>query len=251
VIPYRDENPTELTPVATVGIIAVNVLAWLFVQGAGATEPLARSVCQLGLIPAEILHTAPAGTLVPLGPGMHCVLTGEPRMWTVLTSMFMHGGWLHIIGNMWFLWVFGNNIEDSMGHVRFIVFYLVCGVAAALSQMLVDPTAAIPMVGASGAISGVMGAYILLYPLVKVHTLITLGFFVTSVTLPAYVILGYWFVLQLLMGTVGALARLQGGTAFWAHVGGFVAGIVLIKLFAHREYLDRRRAGMLTLRRGV
>jgi membrane associated rhomboid family serine protease len=138
-----------------------------------------------------------------------------------------------------------------MGHVRFIVFYLVCGVAAALSQMLVDPTAAIPMVGASGAISGVMGAYILLYPLVKVHTLITLGFFVTSVTLPAYVILGYWFVLQLLMGTVGALARLQGGTAFWAHVGGFVAGIVLIKLFAHREYLDRRRAGMLTLRRGV
>ncbi|HYK83041.1 MAG TPA: rhomboid family intramembrane serine protease [Gemmatimonadales bacterium] len=248
-IPYRDENPTELTPIATLGIIAVNVLVWVVVQGAGASEPLARSVCQLGLIPADVLGTAPAGTTVPLGPGLRCVLTGQPNWWTVLTSMFMHGGWLHIIGNMWFLWVFGNNIEDSMGHRRFIAFYLLCGVAAAATQLLVDPRSAVPMVGASGAISGVMGAYVLLYPRVKVHTLVTLGFFVTSVALPAYVMLGYWFVLQLVMGMVGALAHMQGGTAFWAHVGGFVTGIVLIKLFANGEYLERRRAGTFTLPR--
>ncbi len=248
-LPYKDENPTELTPVVTLGIIALNVAAWLFVQGAGAGEPLARSVCQLGLIPAEILRTAPPGTAVPLGPGMQCVLTAEPHLWTILTSMFMHGGWLHIIGNMWFLWVFGNNIEDSMGHTRFVVFYLLCGVAAAAAQMLTDPRSAVPMVGASGAISGVMGAYILLYPRVRVHTLVFLGIFVTSVAWPASVILGYWFLLQLLFGAVGTFGRVQGGTAFWAHVGGFILGLVLIKWFANAEYLERRRGGVLILPR--
>ncbi|HYT04978.1 MAG TPA: rhomboid family intramembrane serine protease [Gemmatimonadales bacterium] len=250
-IPYKDENPAELSPISTIAIIVVNTLAWLFVQGAGASEPLARSVCQLGLIPAEVLGRAPAGTTVPLGQGLECVLTAEPHFSTILTSMFMHGGWLHIIGNMWFLWVFGNNIEDSMGHTRFVVFYLLCGVAAAATQMAVDPRSVVPMVGASGAISGVMGAYILLYPRVKVHTLLTLGFFVTSVALPAYVILGYWFALQLLLGTVGSLSRMQGGTAFWAHVGGFVAGLVLIKLFANPDFLERRRAGPVILPRGA
>jgi len=243
VFPYKDENPTELTPVVTVGIIALNLLAWLFVQGMGAEEPLARSVCQLGLIPGEVLGTAPAGTSVPLGPGVRCVLTAEPHWWTVLTSMFMHGGWFHIIGNMWFLWVFGNNIEDSMGHARFVVFYLLCGVAAAAAQMLVAPRSVVPMVGASGAISGVMGAYVLLYPRVRVHTIVTLGFFLTRMTLPAYVMLGYWFVLQLLMGAVGALSATEGGVAVWAHVGGFVAGLVLVKLFANPEFLERRRVG--------
>ncbi len=251
-IPYKDENPTELTPIATVGIIALNVVAWLFVQGAGADEPLARSVCQLGLVPAEVLRTAPPGTAVPLAPGLQCVLTGEPHLWTVVTSMFMHGGWLHIIGNMWFLWVFGNNIEDSMGHGRFVVFYLLCGIVAAAAQMFVNTHSVVPMVGASGAISGVMGAYILLYPRVRVHTLIPLGFFITTVVLPAYVILGYWFLYQLLLGTVGALSQVGGGgTAFWAHVGGFVAGMALVKLFANPEYLERRRGGMLILPRDV
>ena len=242
--PYKDENPTELTPVVTVGIIALNLLAWVFVQGVGAEEPLARSVCHLGLIPGEVLGTAPAGTSVPLGPGVRCVLTAEPHWWTVLTSMFMHGGWFHIIGNMWFLWVFGNNIEDSMGHARFVVFYLLCGVAAAAAQMVVAPRSVVPMVGASGAISGVMGAYTLLYPRVRVHTLVTLGFFVTTVTLPAYVMLGYWFVLQLLMGAVGALSPTEGGVAVWAHVGGFLTGLLLVKLFANPEFLERRRAGV-------
>jgi len=249
VIPYKDENPTELTPVVTVGIILTNVVAWLFVQGAGAPEPLARSVCQLGLIPGEVLKTVPPGTAVPLGPGLQCVLTADPHWWTLLTSMFMHGGWLHIIGNMWFLWVFGNNIEDSMGHARFVVFYLLCGVAAAATQILVDPGSRVPMVGASGAISGIMGGYILLYPRVRVHTLVTLGFFITTVTLPAYVMLGYWFVLQLLLGAATAVSRAQGGVAVWAHVGGFVAGLVLIKVFANAEYLERRRGGVLILPR--
>ena len=249
VLPYKDENPTELTPLVTVGIIVINVVVWLFVQGAGAAEPLARSVCQLGLIPGEVLRTVPPGTAVPLGQGLQCVLAADPNWWTLLTSMFMHGGWLHIIGNMWFLWVFGNNIEDSMGHLRFVIFYLLCGVAAAVTQMAVDPSSRVPMVGASGAISGVMGGYVLLYPRVRVHTFITLGFFLTTVTLPAYVILGYWFLLQLLLGAATAVSRAQGGVAVWAHVGGFVLGLLLIKLFANSEYLERRRGGMLILPR--
>jgi len=251
VIPYKDENPTELAPVITIGIIALNILVWLFVQGAGAPEALARSVCQLGLIPGEVLRTVPPGTAVPLGDHLQCVLTDNPSWRTLVTSMFMHGGWLHVIGNMWFLWVFGNNIEDSMGHTRFVLFYLLCGVAAAATQMFVDPHSTIPMVGASGAISGVMGAYILLYPRVRVHTFVTLGFFLTSVALPAYVMLGYWFLLQLLMGAVGTLSRAQGGVAVWAHVGGFLAGLALIKLFANREYLERRRGGVVILPRDV
>src|SRR2546425_10982410 len=152
---------------------------------------------------------------------------------------------------MWFLWVFGNNIEDSMGHVRFVVFYLLCGVAAAAAQLLAGPNSVVPMVGASGAISGVMGAYTLLYPRVRVHTLVTLGFFVTTVTLPAYVMLGYWFVLQLLMGAVGALSPTEGGVAVWAHVGGFLTGLLLIKLFANADHLARRRAGAFILPRDV
>ena len=250
-LPYKDENPTDLTPAVTVGIIIVNAVVWLLVQGGGLSPPqLVRSVCELGLIPGEVLRSVPPGTAVPLGQGMRCI-TAQPHWWTVVTSMFLHSGWLHIIGNMWFLWVFGNNIEDSMGHTRFVVFYLLSGVAAAATQMLVDPGSRIPMVGASGAISGVMGAYILLYPRVRVHTLITLGFFFTTVTLPAYVILGYWFLLQLLFGTVGAISGAQGGVAVWAHVGGFVAGLLLIKLFANSEYLERRRAGVLILPRGA
>ena len=248
--PYKDENPTELTPVSTVGLIALNVLAWLFVQGAGlGDQSLSQSVCHYGLIPGEVLRTIPPGPA--FGPQQPCPITAVPHWWTLLTSMFMHGGWFHLITNMWFFWVFGNNIEDSMGHVRFVVFYLLCGLAAAATQVLISPNSAVPMVGASGAISGVMGAYVLLYPRVRVHTLIFLGFFVTTVTLPAYVMLGYWFLLQLLGGTASALSQVEGGVAFWAHIGGFVAGMLLIKLFADPEFLERRRAGALIVPRGV
>jgi membrane associated rhomboid family serine protease len=226
-----------------VAIIAVNGLAWVFLQGLGATVPLARSVCELGLIPGDLLGNAPSGASTPLAPGMACVLDGAPDYHTLITSMFMHGGWLHLLGNMWFLWIFGNNIEDSMGHARFAVFYILAGVAAAVAQIVVDPSSTIPMVGASGAISGVLGAYIVLYPHARVHTLVPLGFFITTIDLPAYVMLGYWVLLQIL-GGLPSLAGVQqgGGVAFMAHLGGFVAGMALVKLFETSEHRARRRA---------
>ena len=161
---------------------------------------------------------------------------------TVLTSMFLHGGWFHLLGNMLYLWIFGNNVEDSMGRLRFIVFYLFCGLAAAVGQILTSPNSAVPMVGASGAISGVMGAYLVLYPNVRVYTLVPLGFFITSMALPAWVMLGYWFLIQFVSGLVAVGGEIGGGVAFWAHVGGFVAGVVLIKLFARSDYIAEHRA---------
>jgi membrane associated rhomboid family serine protease len=152
--------------------------------------------------------------------------------------MFMHGGWMHLIGNMWFLWIFGNNVEDSMGHTRFVIFYLLCGFAAAAAQAVTDPDSIIPMVGASGAIGGVMGAYVLLYPRVNVHMLIFLGFYVTTIAVPAVFMLGYWFVLQLVSGAASIGAE-GGGVAFWAHVGGFVAGAVLVLVFRDPRLLER------------
>jgi rhomboid family protein len=148
---------------------------------------------------------------------------------------------MHLLGNMWFLWIFGNNIEDSMGRLRFIVFYLLCGLAAAFGQIVTNPDSAIPMVGASGAISGVMGGYLILYPNVRVYAMVPLGFFLTSVALPAWVMLGYWFLIQFVSGLL-IMAGDMGGVAFWAHVGGFVAGIVLIKLFVRDDYLQAHRS---------
>ena len=162
--PIRDDNPTLGTPVVVVLFIGLNVAAWLLIQGMGADPQLSRSVCELGLIPGEYLGRIPAGQTIPMGPQMSCVVEARSEWYTPLTSMFLHGGWLHLIGNMWFLWVFGNNVEDSMGHVRFFIFYILCGLAAAAAQTFVNPSSAMPMVGASGAISGVMGAYIVLYP---------------------------------------------------------------------------------------
>jgi membrane associated rhomboid family serine protease len=159
----------------------------------------------------------------------------------LLTSMFLHGSWMHLIGNMWFLWIFGNNIEDSMGHVRFTVFYLIGGFSAALLQVFMTPASLIPMVGASGAISGVMGAYLVLYPTVKVYCLLPLGFFMTTVALPAWMMLGYWMLLQF-VGGLGSIGREGGGVAFWAHVGGFAAGFLLIKIFARSDYIEAHRA---------
>src|SRR6478672_11650540 len=162
--PYRDDNPTLDTPVVTFMIIAANVAVGVLVQGLGSEPNLSRSVCELGLIPGEFLGRIPEGYRVQLGPSMACVL-GEERSWiTPVTSMFLHGGWFHLIGNMWFLWVFGNNVEDSMGRFRYLAFYILCGLAAAATQTYMNPSSPIPMVGASGAISGVMGAYIILYP---------------------------------------------------------------------------------------
>ena len=233
-IPYRDENETQRTAIVTMALIGLNVLSWFVVQGAGATLPLARSVCDLGLIPGELTGSLPAGTRFPMGPGLVCSTDPGRQVSHLLTSMFLHGSWMHLLGNMWFLWLFGNNVEDSMGRLRFVVFYLVSGLAAALGQVVTNPSSAIPMVSASGVISGVMGGYLVLYPHVRVFTLLPLGFFLTSVTLPAWVMLGYWFLIQFVSGLT-AFGGEGGGVAFWAHVGGFVAGVVLVKLFARSE----------------
>ena len=239
--PYRDDNPTLATPVATFALIAANVAAWVLVQGMGAEPGLSASVCRLGLIPGEFLQRLPEGFAIPMGRGTACVIGGETVWYAPLTSMFLHGGWLHLIGNMWFLWVFGNNVEDSMGRFRYIVFYLLCGLAAAATQTLLNPASPIPMVGASGAISGVMGAYVLLYPRVRVHMLVILVIFITRIQVPAFVMVGYWFLLQLL-GGAAALGREGGGVAFGAHVGGFVAGALLVGLFKDRELVMQHRA---------
>jgi membrane associated rhomboid family serine protease len=222
----------------TVGLIAANVAVWALVQGLGTSPELPRSVCELGLVPGALLGRLAPGTDVPLGPGFSCVVQPTASWLTAVTSMFLHGGWLHLIGNMWFLWIFGDNVEDSMGHVRFALFYLSCGLAAAAFQVASQPDSGVPMVGASGAIGGVMGAYVLLYPRVRVHLLLVLGFYVTRTVVPAYFMLGYWFLIQLL-GGAAALGRAGGGVAFWAHVGGFAAGAALIFVFRKRALVDR------------
>ena len=234
--PYRDENETQRTPVVTFIIIAVNVLAWVFVEGAGSPLRVAEAVCNLGLIPGELTLSVPPGTGMEMGRGLVCLTDPGRQAFNLLTSMFLHGSWMHLLGNMWFFWLFGNNIEDSMGRGRFVVFYLLCGLFAAFAQVILNPTSIVPMVGASGAISGIMGAYLVLYPRVRVFTLVPLGFFLTTIALPAWLMLVYWMVIQFFGGlqSIGA----AGGVAFWAHIGGFIAGMGLIKLFSRRDYLE-------------
>jgi membrane associated rhomboid family serine protease len=236
--PIRDDNPHFLTPLVTWGLIALNAAAWALVQGLGTPDALARSVCELGLIPGELLGRSAPGTHVELGRGLDCVLGYGPSWYTPLSSMFLHGGWFHILGNMWFLWIFGNNVEDAMGHARFAVFYLICGLAAAALQTASNPDSAVPMIGASGAIGGVMGAYVVLYPRVRVHLLVMLGFYVTTMAVPAAFMLAYWFLIQVVGGAVSVGAG-GGGTAFWAHVGGFVAGMLLVFPFRDPRLLAR------------
>jgi len=219
--PLHDDAPTERRPIVTWVLIAVTTGLWLVVQGAGQHVPLVRSLCELGLIPAEITGRG-AGEAVDLD-GAQCIL-GAGRSWfTLVTSMFLHGGWLHLLGNMWFLWIFGDNIEGAFGRVGYLAFYLVCGLAAAGAQVAIDPSSTMPMVGASGAISGVMGAYIVRYPRTHVSTLLFLGIFFTILRVPAYLMLGYWILLQVL----GAFVGTGEGVAFWAHVGGFAAGVAI------------------------
>jgi membrane associated rhomboid family serine protease len=229
-IPLSDDNPRVAFPVTTATIIALNALVWLGLQGLGDYPALAASLCHYALVPGELLGNVPEGATIPLGQGLICQLDGSPRPSTLITSMFMHGGWFHIVGNMWFLWIFGDNVEDEMGPVRFAIFYLLCGLAAAFAQILVNPQSVIPMVGASGAIGGVMGAYALLFPKVRVRLLLILGFYITTISVPAIYVLGYWFLIQLLQG-IPAMGTEQGGVAFWAHLGGFVAGAALIWIF--------------------
>jgi membrane associated rhomboid family serine protease len=238
--PLRDDNPTLGTSVVTFLIIGLNALAWIFIQGLGSDLPLAASICQYGLIPGELLGRVSPGTKVPLGDGLACVLATGGSGWSVVSSMFLHGGWFHLIGNMWFLAVFGDNIEDALGAWRFILFYLLCGVAAAALQVATNPGSVVPMVGASGAISGVMGAYAVLFPRAPVHVLVFFGFFFTRFVVPAFLMLGYWFLIQL-MGGIPALAGATGGIAFWAHVGGFAAGVILSQVLCNPQRAEACR----------
>jgi membrane associated rhomboid family serine protease len=239
-LPYHDENERQRPAYVTLVLIVLCVLAWVFIQGAGTHRALAASVCNLGLIPGELTGALPAGVGFPIDEGLICVTDAGRQVSNLITSMFLHGSWMHLLGNMWFLWLFGNNVEDSMTRPRFFVFYLLCGLAAAMLQVLADPESRVPMVGASGAISGVMGAYLVLYPRVRVFTLVPLGFFITSFALPAWAMLLYWLFLQLIGGftQVGS----GGGVAFWAHVGGFAAGVVGVKLLQRPERIARHRA---------
>lgn len=238
-IPIRDDNPTLRTPVVTIALIVINAAVWFWVQGAGSGEMMAKSICTLGIIPGELTGLA-AGKAVALGPEMQCIVEENPAWFTLVTAMFMHGGWFHLIGNMWFLWIFGNNVEDAMGRLRFVAFYLLTGIAAAATHIAIAPDSAVPMVGASGAIGGVMGAYVILYPRVAVHLFVFFGFFVTTIAVPAFVMLGYWFLLQLLGGLPG-LGGGESGVAFWAHVGGFAAGLVLVFVFRNRQLVETHR----------
>lgn len=240
-IPLSDNNPTRRVPVITYALLLLLVAAWLLVQGGGFDyRTLVVSVCNLGLVAGEITRMAPIGTSLEIGQGLVCVVDAESINYlTPLTSMFLHGSWIHLLSNGLFLWVFGNNVEDSMGRMRFILFYLICGLAAAAAQVASDPASPIPMVGASGAISGVMGAYLILYPHARVNMLFYFLIFFRVIPLPAWLVLLYWFGIQLLM----ALPRLTdvrsdvpSDVAFMAHVGGFIAGILLVKLFENRRF---------------
>ncbi len=236
-IPLRDDNPTCHASLATFIIIGLNIASWVFIQGFGNHPDLAKSICLFGLIPGEFLEIVQGGTKIQLGQGLYCLTEPQSNWFSPLTSMFMHGGWFHLILNMWFLYIFGDNVEDAMGSGRFIFFYLLCGLGAVAVQLVSNPAAVIPMVGASGAIGGVMGGYALLYPKAPVHMLVFFGFFVTRVIVPAYFMLGYWFLIQLI-SAIPTAGKTTGGVAFWAHIGGFITGIILVKLFCKSQRLE-------------
>lgn len=245
--PIGDENPTDHRPIMTWAILGAMVATWLFAQGAGADgTALIKSVCEFGLVPGEVTRAAPVGQAVPMGSGWACLVDRSAINWiTPLTSMFLHGGWGHLLGNALFLWVFGDNVEDLMGQQRFLNFYLVCGLAAAALHVLLQPASPIPTVGASGAISGVMGGYLVLFPRHRVRMFFPPIFLFHF---PAWLVLLWWFALQVMAGLpqLSVLAAdPSGGVAVWAHVGGFVAGVLLVRRFALPDRLERRQARQL------
>jgi len=245
VFPLKDNIPTDRTAFVTIAFIAINVIVYFVLQRGGILSgPSDSGVVDYGAIPYEVTH-----------PGKECAITGQQivcegqagvsgtaadqpaTILTIFSSMFMHGSILHLGGNMLFLWIFGNNVEDSMGPVKFILFYLLGGVAALAGQIIIEPNAAVPTIGASGAVAAVLGGYILLYPRARVVTLILIIFFFTIIELPAMLILGFWFLQQVAFGyfDLANPAGGGGGVAYFAHIGGFVFGLLAIKLFASRE----------------
>jgi membrane associated rhomboid family serine protease len=219
--PIRDENPTLRPPIATYVLIGMNALVWAVVQGFGNTEALAQSLCLYGLIPGDLLSTVPSGTQFSVGGGWVCQVDGNGRASSLLSSMFMHGGWFHILGNMLFLWVFGDNVEDAMGHLKFLLFYLLCGAAGAIAHTLAMPDSGRPLIGASGAVAGVIAAYLILHPRVRVWVLALRVF---PIQINAAFALGLWIAIQVAM----VLTPQIGPVAWWAHIGGLIAGAVLV-----------------------
>ena len=218
-IPYKDDNPINIIPFSTILIIGLNILVFTMQLMSG--EDSRDIVYSYGAIPHNIVSFQ---SNQPIPPAL-----------TIFTSMFMHGGLFHLVWNMLYFWIFGNNIEERLGHVRFIFFYLFCGVVAAFSHALLSPGSNIPMVGASGAVSGMLGAYILLFPMAKIHTIVFLGFYITVIKIPALIVIGFWAIIQVVSGIISQGNAGQGGIAFFAHVGGFVAGLVTIKLWQPRR----------------
>ncbi len=218
-IPLRDANPTRRTPVVTLVLIAAATIAFAYELGiaeTGGNAALEGFIRQWGAVPRDVTAALATGDL--LGPAM----VG------VVTSIFLHGGWLHLIGNMLYLWIFGNNIEDRFGRLPFVLFYFAGGIAAALAQVAIDPTTDIPLVGASGAIAAILGAYLVLYPRARILSLVFLGVFYQLIQVRAIIILGFWFVLQLIDGLTSlGFSEAEGGVAFFAHIGGFAAGVVV------------------------
>lgn len=230
-IPIRDDQPSFTKPFVNYFIIGLNVLVYLLFEPPVHSRAFQVFTFQFGLIPHDFVR-AIAG--VPQYPRAANALT-------ILTSMFMHGDFFHILGNMWFLWIFGDNVEDHLGHFSYLTFYLICGIAAALTDIAITPSSDVPLIGASGAIAGIMGAYIVLYPRARVQTLVILIVFFTFWWLPAWVFLGYWFLIQFVATSVTAASAQHqtGGVAFAAHVGGFIAGLILIKVFPQRKHTQR------------
>ena len=218
--PYKDDNPTTTFPFVTIGLIGLNILVFLLQLMTDIDGK--RIVYAYGAIPHNIISFESTQPIHPL--------------LTIFTSMFMHGGVFHIFGNMLYLWIFGNNIEDRLGHLRFVLFYLFCGTAAALSHAVSATGSGVPMIGASGAISGVLGAYLLLFPMAKIHTIIFLGFFLQSVRIPALIVIGFWAIIQVVNSLITQGMPSQGGIAWLAHAGGFFAGIITIKLWQPRRF---------------
>jgi membrane associated rhomboid family serine protease len=221
-IPLRDDNPTRIIPFLTIAIMVANVLVF-FYQLSLPPRLSELLVYQYGVIPAVVFGS------VQLPPQLEAI----PPIFSLITSMFLHGGWMHLIGNMWYLWLFGNNIEEAMGRLRYVLFYLITGLAAALFHAFTNSGSEVPTIGASGAISGILGAYLMLYTRAQVLVLIPLGFFTRLMYIPAAFVLGFWFVLQLMSGGIGSTQG--GGVAWWAHVGGFVAGMILCVVFKRRD----------------
>jgi len=222
--PVQDSIPTRTVPIVTRALILINVVVFFF-EVALPKDNLEQIVYQFGIVPARFTHPDWAASVgFPVG-----------SYWSLLTHQFLHGGWFHIISNMWALWIFGDNVEDAMGRFRFAVFYLLCGVLAGLTHIFVQPDLTVPSIGASGAIAGVLGAYLLLYPTAWIVVLLPIFFFPFFFEVPAVLYLGIWFISQLFNGTLSLASPGQlGGIAFWAHKGGFVAGLLLCRLFARR-----------------